>query len=695
MAIIPVEKIHLVIHKSIKDAFLHELQKRGIIHITELKESTPHTSETLTRVNEALGQLSGYKKRSMLETFIKIKKPIGFEQFEKTVLSYDYGKTIKQLAEVKTKKERNEADLRTYTDQIELLLPWVPFDYDLNVLGSFKETATITCEVPSHEILDELPHILEEIPYSYEIINSTDAAIYCIFYVKKNQEHMLRSRLIENDCDTVDFKDFVGTPKNIISALRGKITALKNELEDLQEKELRLSEEISKLEIVSDLVANEHKKKEIAGSLPETSRTVHVVGWVKKRDMKQLEALVTDARLAVYETIKPDPDEHPPVALKNPKWSRPYEELIKLYSMPQPHEYDPTPFLAFFFPIFFALCITDAIYGLFMIFFSLYLLRKVAGNRNLIWIIFVGGILTIFSGAMVGGWAGDLFEYIGFQPLIQLRQSLMLFDPLKNPMIFIGIALGLGFIHMMLGIAIEVVDSIRNKEYSQAVFANLTWFIILPSILLYFVVFSSSTAGRIVLEIVLWFCIVGIIVASYPQGKAHPIDQIALGIIIWLIWYKLTELFASMFNFKYTIQIPGYVYAFIIPLLIIEIVRFKEMKKALGKVAWGLYNLYGISSYLGVVLSYVRLMALGMVTGVIAIAINKIAWMITGIPVIGGLLVILILIPSHLFNIVINALGGFIHTMRLQYIEFFGRFYTGGSKPFKPFNFETKYVEIE
>jgi V/A-type H+-transporting ATPase subunit I len=119
------------------------------------------------------------------------------------------------------------------------------------------------------------------------------------------------------------------------------------------------------------------------------------------------------------------------------------------------------------------------------------------------------------------------------------------------------------------------------------------------------------------------------------------------------------------------------------------------MKQVLGKIAWGLYNLYGISSYLGVLLSYVRLMALGMVTGVIAIAINKIAWMMTGIPVIGVILVIIILIPSHLFNLVINALGGFIHTMRLQYIEFFGRFYTGGSKPFKPYQYETNYVEIE
>ena len=130
-------------------------------------------------------------------------------------------------------------------------------------------------------------------------------------------------------------------------------------------------------------------------------------------------------------------------------------------------------------------------------------------------------------------------------------------------------------------------------------------------------------------------------------------------------------------------------------MVLFEITRFKKSKAALGKIAWGVYNLYGISSYLGVLLSYVRLMALGMVTGVIAIAINKIAWMLTDIPIVGVILVVVILIPSHLFNLAINALGGFIHTMRLQYIEFFGRFYSGGSKPFKPFGFETNYVEIE
>jgi len=695
MAVIPVEKVLIVVHKSIKDTFLHDLQKEGIVHITELKESAPRTSETLTRINDVLSGLSGYKKRGMLETFVKIKKPINFDTFEKSVKSYDYTKTMTELEEIKKEKEKCDTLLHNLHDDITLLSPWTPLRYDLSLLKAFKQTEAIPCLIPSREICKAIFSKIEDIPHSFEVVNTIGSTFYYIFFVKKEDASLLRSRLIENECETVDFGDLTGIPAHLVATLNHKVAQITKRIDELHKKETKLSKEISKLEVASDLISNEHTKEDIAENLPETARTVNIIGWIKKRDMKRLDALVEKLEFAVYDRLEPAPDERPPVAITNPKWSSPYELLIKLYSMPNPKEYDPTLFLAFFFPLFFGLCITDAVYGIFLILFSLYLLRRVAGDRSLIWMILAGGIFTIFTGAIVGGWVGDLFEYVGLTPLINLRQSLMLFDPLTNPMIFVGIALGLGFIHMLLGIGIEVVDSMKNSEYRQAIFANLTWLILLPSLILYFSVFKSSILAKMILEILMWLCIVGIIVASHHEGKPKVLDQIIWVPIIMLVWILFTGVVGKLFGFKYVIQIPSYVYLILIPLFVIEATRFKEVKKMLGKLAWGFYNLYGISSYLGVVLSYVRLMALGMVTGVIAIAINKIAWMMIGIPVVGVILAILILIPSHIFNIVINALGGFIHTMRLQYIEFFGRFYAGGSKPFKPFGFETKYVEIE
>ncbi|KPJ72122.1 hypothetical protein AMJ52_07375 [candidate division TA06 bacterium DG_78] len=695
MAVIPVEKIHIVVHKSIKDSFLQNLQKEGIVHITELQESTPKTPELLTKINDALSQLSVHKKRSPLETFIKIKKPINFEKFEDAVRSYDYTKTVQKFEEIKKEREECLTLLRNFNDDIALLTPWTPLNYDISQLKTFKQTDAIPCIIPSKEILDTLLPKIEDIAYSYEVINNIGSASYYIFFVKKEDSQNVRSKLIENECEIADFKDLIGIPVQLLATLHHNVNHIKEKIDKLQEKEAELIKEISRLEVTSDLISNEYKKEEIAQSLPETIRTTNIIGWIKKRDMKRLDNLIKKVGVAAYEKIVPESDEKPPVAIQNPKWSSPYEMLIKLYSMPNPKEFDPTPFLAIFFPIFFALCLTDAVYGIFLIFFSLYLLKRVVGDRSLIWILLVGGVVTIFTGSMVGGWAGNLFELIAFEPLIKFKKSLMLFDPLINPMIFLGLALGIGFLHLLIGLGIEVIDSIKNGEYGQAIFKNLTWLIFLPSLLLYFIVFKSNIFAKIFLEVVMWVCIVGIIVASHPEGKPKVIDQIVWAVIIWLLWYALTSFATKLFSFHYQIQVPFYAYIGLLPLIIFEVVRFKETKKVLSKVAWGLYNLYGISTYLSVVLSYVRLMALGMVTGVIAMAINIIAWMLIKIPVVGIILTIIVLIGGHLFNIVINSLGGFIHTMRLQYIEFFGRFYAGGSKPFKPFSFETKYVEIE
>lgn len=695
MAILPVKKIHIVVHKSIKDKFLQELQKEGIVHITEMEESTSKNFEKLTRINDALNQLSGHKKRSPLSMFFNMKRPIKYNEFTGSAKSSNYTATVDALENVKIEREKAHARLRQLEEDIALLSPWVNLKQDLRSLQSFKQTEALPTIVPSPDSSEQLFEKISDIPHSLEYIDTVGPISYAIFFVKKEQSTQLKSRLIENECELVDFKELSGVPTKLIDTFKKEVAKTEQKNQSLKNREKELSNEIERLEAVSDLLSNEYRKHEVAEALPETIRTVNIIGWILKRHIKRLDTLVKNAEYTFYEEIERDPDERPPVALQNAKFSRPYEMLVKLYSMPDSKEYDPTPFLAVFFPIMFGLCITDAIYGILLILISLYLMKKVSGDKSLFRILLVGGILTIFAGAMVGGWMGDLFDYLGIDFLIQFKNSFTLFDPVEQPMVFIGLALGLGFIHMMIGIGIEVIDNIKNKEYDQAIFANLTWFILIPAIVLYFAIFNDSLAGKALLEIVLWFCIISIIVASHPEGKPYAIDQVVWAVIIWFLWYTGTSTAGQLLQFEYVIKLPNFAYIGLMPLVLFELLRFKKSKAALGKIAWGFYNLYGISSYLGVLLSYVRLMALGMVTGVIAIAINKIAWMITGIPVVGIILVVLILIPSHLFNLVINALGGFIHTMRLQYIEFFGRFYSGGSKPFKPFKYETNYVEIK
>jgi V/A-type H+-transporting ATPase subunit I len=116
-------------------------------------------------------------------------------------------------------------------------------------------------------------------------------------------------------------------------------------------------------------------------------------------------------------------------------------------------------------------------------------------------------------------------------------------------------------------------------------------------------------------------------------------------------------------------------------------------KKGLGKISSGILSLYDFVGFMSDVLSYSRLLALGLATAVVASVINTMG-MLFGLNVFGVIVLVLVFIGGHLFNIAISTLGAYVHSSRLQYVEFFSKFYEGGGKPYKPFKYDTKYIEI-
>ncbi len=104
---------------------------------------------------------------------------------------------------------------------------------------------------------------------------------------------------------------------------------------------------------------------------------------------------------------------------------------------------------------------------------------------------------------------------------------------------------------------------------------------------------------------------------------------------------------------------------------------------------------YGVTSYLGDVLSYSRLLALGLATSAVGVIINMLAGLAGDIPFIGWILALLLIIGGHIFSIAVNVLGAFVHSLSLQYVEFFSKFYTGGGRVFAPLTYKTSYVSIK
>lgn len=134
-------------------------------------------------------------------------------------------------------------------------------------------------------------------------------------------------------------------------------------------------------------------------------------------------------------------------------------------------------------------------------------------------------------------------------------------------------------------------------------------------------------------------------------------------------------------------------YAMFFGMIVIILTNGRDAKSTGGKLASGLYALYGITGYIGDLISYIRLMALGMAGASIAGAMNLIIGYIPGVAffIVGPLLFVLI----HIFNLLLSLLGAYVHSLRLQYVEFFGKFYSGGGRPFEPFKMKNNYIKIK
>ena len=167
-----------------------------------------------------------------------------------------------------------------------------------------------------------------------------------------------------------------------------------------------------------------------------------------------------------------------------------------------------------------------------------------------------------------------------------------------------------------------------------------------------------------------------------------------IGLLLLLI---PSELFASIAG--QTFIFPAFVNVLAKVLTIIGLVGIilmsgRRKKNPALRIALGLYDIYGITSWLSDVLSYSRLLALGLATGVIAQVVNSMASMM-GDGILGAIFFIVVFIIGHTLNLAINLLGAYVHTNRLQYVEFFGKFYEGGGRPFEPFKQNTKYIRIK
>ncbi|NIQ37720.1 MAG: hypothetical protein GTN81_03920 [Proteobacteria bacterium] len=656
------EKIQILAYRGELERIVEQIQELEQLHITDIKEgvtavhhpdllprdevSDEDLEQRLSEIEFVLHFLSSVEqKKGLLSGLFSSKVILTPQQYQRVVDEYDAEETVFRCRELD--RERNDlllanARLEAVAEQIA---PWVALDGPLEEIAPTEYTS-IFCGTLPVDVLEDFYKKFSEITdhMVVEKVHQGQEVAYLLICCHKKIFPQVWDLLQDLGFEKVSFPELRGKPKEVYEQSLKQIDRNLQRIKDIEDKSRDYLKERQNLQVLYDFLHSQIQCERIRTRFGQTETVSVIEGWIPKRVMESFEATLTkDFNDVAIVALDRSAQETPPILLENSKdLVRPFEVVTELYGMPNAREYDPSPFLAPFFFIFFGLCITDAAYGIIITLLFLYLMKRFRvtfGKAKLIGLLFFGGLSTILMGAMTGGWFGDLVNYLPswLEGLRRVREVLMLFDPMEQVLLFIGIALVLGFIQICYGLFIRMAREIQRGNLAEAVCGPLPWLTLLNGL----VMFGLSKKG---------------LFSPFAGGLGK---WMAIGSALAIV--MLTD---------------------------------RRSSSWFARVAWGVYGLYGITSYVGDVLSYLRLFALGLATGIIAMVVNLLADMLTGAPYIGWFFFIVIFVIGHTFNILINGLGAFVHTLRLQYVEFFPKFFEGGGRPYQPFQKEAKYTVI-
>jgi len=653
MAISPVAKYNLVSLKSKKEEIIELLHDFGVIQIEqwpdkqEMAETSEKSPEYLhAQVNFAINFLNQYKKDkpSLKDRLLSGKKEFSSQKLEKMIKEFDFQEIVKKCEDYESELNKQNSIIDKNKSDKEMLGNWSSLGFIPNDEIQTEKTITLLGSVSfeSWERIMAKSKKLDNISLQKSHEENREVFFSITFY--KDLEKEVREMLTHYDFKPAQLPDIDCLPGKKINLCDENIKQAKKKIKEINKKINQLVPFLEKLEVTLDYLSWKKEQKQALDKSINTEKTFALLFWIEKRFVKilkdKLEKITNDFALEKMPLKK---NESVPVTLHNRNMIEPFESVTGVYGMPLKTEPDPTPFLAPFFFIFFGFCVSDAGYGLVMTAIMLLILKiskKPKKEMKLIRLLVLGGISTFLAGVLFGSWFG--IDISSMAPGAWFREFVLTFkvmDPVNDPITVLLISLVFGLIQIMTGLIINTWWKIKKGKIKEALLGSGMWFVAL-------------------LTLGLWVMTkVGFLIPSSFSGIMTYILLVVAGLLILANTTKTKNIFL--------------------------------------KLPIGIYSLYDLIGYLSDTLSYSRLLALGLATGIIAMVVNLIAGLaIEMIPIVGYLLALFILIGGHAFNIGINALGAFIHSGRLQFVEFFPKFMEGGGTRFKPFKKQAKYIRI-
>ncbi len=533
---------------------------------------------------------------------------------------------------VKQIAEQKNASSRAQL-QITALEPWKDLDLDLSVTQT-RSTALMYLTAAADVNLEELEKdLLEASPlcYIHKVSSSSEMSCLLVLYHKDAQDAVME--VIKGfNTNRPDFASCKGTAAENISLLKSQIETSTQEIERLTEQLKAAAESAQLLKTGSDMISVQIDDQKVRENIFQTQSVFALTGWIAEEDAGKVKKLLD--RYSCYYTLEqPAEGDDPPVKLKNNKFVQPYELITEMYSLPTPDGIDPTPMLTPFFILFFGMMLADAGYGLLIFLLCFIGLKKFKPDEGFLKSAMqIGtscGLSTMFWGVMYGGYFGNLIPQVAESWFGKTITIPAVFDMLNDPMSIMILSFLLGAVHLFTGMGIKIYMLAKRGHLMDGLMDVGLWYLVLVGLPM-MVLPAVANVGKIL-------AIVGAVGLILTQGRHE--------------------------------------------------------KNILMKPIKGVMSLYDITGYLSDVLSYSRVLALGLAGGIIANVFNLLGTM-PGFNLIGIIAFLLIFVIGHVFNLAISGLGAYVHTSRLQYVEFFGKFYEAGGKPFRPFQANTKYTLI-
>ena len=661
MAVANVKKIRLYVHRAAVDDVLSVLQEQGYCEITASEKMSGETSlpvkperdyaSELNDVNYLVRYLAPYYKDPVgaLGRMLGERDDLSVQDLADLSAKVD---VVKLAGDVR-KRERRITEIRTETQQINALQqtltgiaaftpPLSMITEGSSLVAGFIGTGTPENLTEWKKSVNEVLGADVECAVSLPDKGSTAIACGSAFYLR-SLEDKFGEICLKHNITKIDLPSgLTGTVEEEQAKLATRASELKVEADYfLGWFKTFANANMDGIRKMGDYLTIMKTRQDAEDVSLKTEQTVLLQGWVSASRAEDLKKVLVpfekDIDLALSD---PADGDEPPIVLENKECARPFEMLTVLYGAPVYGSVDPSFHMMPFFLLFFGMCYADAGYGIVITAIAMYFLKKYQKmpesiKRALVLVKYCG-IATILFGAVTGSWMGDMIDTFPFLAFIRpVKNVITLLEPMKNPMLLLGISLALGIVHIYYGIGLAAYANAREGKIFAACADQGGWLLLLTGLLIF-------GAG------------------SFASPALAPVGKVVA----------------------------------IVGALVLVLTQGREKKGIISKFISGCLSLYNVTSYLGDVLSYSRLLALGLVGGAVAMIINLMSSLCGGTAYVGWLLAIAIFFGGHVFSMVINILGAFVHPLRLQYVEFFGKFYSSGGAMLDPFCYKSSYVNV-